>query len=794
VAQTPLLFVLPEDRPALLSDIADLNEAPGLLRTRHCRFLTRSGDVRWCTVAVSAGPDAGSYALAATDRTNERAAEERLRRDAELLGAVVEVQQAVGSAGLDADAVMHVIAERCRELTHADGASVLLREGDRLVVRVSAGVPMPELPVQGSLAGQALRSNDVLVSHDLATDTRVDRAAWLPLGIRSLLAAPLLHDGQAVGALKVASTVPGAFGDDDARALRHLSGLLGAALAHASAFEARQQRLEERTRALQESEQRFKQLVDTAQEGIWVLDDRGVGTYVNPRLAELFGYPAGEMLGRPMMEFMDATGRQEALPTLERRAGGPVRADLRFRRRDGGELWTIAALSPILDREGRPVGTVVMVSDITDRKRAEDRLRRSAERLRALHEMHSGVLGADSTAEVAQAALVRLQRLVPCQRLTVLLFDDDEGAARLVAGITNGLPMPEQRFPFTDLSPREALRRDEVRTVDDMAEVEPRPPIFDRLVEDGLRSLLSVPLKVDGVTIGELNLAHAVPAGFEPEHRDIAVEVATPLALAIQHARLRDELERRTAELERRIGSLTGSLRQSRSDAETLEAGLSRDLRDPLRHLQGFARLLLEQHGEELTAEARHYAERIAEAGRELATLVEGLTRLARVARQDLLARPVELDALVEEVLLEKRAALNGRPIQWDVGRLPLVTGDAALLRAAIAELVDNAVRFTASRSPAHISIQPLVTDRDVGIAVEDNGIGFPPEHASRVFRVFERLQAGNGSSGHGIGLALVERVAQRHGGRAWAESVPGTGATFYLALPAPGTGALTER
>jgi PAS domain S-box-containing protein len=790
LAQAPLLFVLPDDRPPLLTDIADLLASPGSApRTREGRVLTRGGDVRWCTVTLAAAPGTGGgYLFAATDRTVERAAEERLRRDADLLGAVVEVQQAVGTAGLDADAVMHVIAERCRELTHADGASVLLREGDRLVVRVSAGIRMPSLPVQGSLAGQAIRTGDVAVSHDVTTDAVVDRSSWAPLGIRSLLVAPLLHEGRAIGALKVASTVPGAFGDDDARALRHLSGLLGAALAHASAFEQRQQRLEERTRSLQESEQRFKQLVDTAQEGIWVLDERGVGTYVNPRLAELFGYPAGEMLGRPMLDFMDAVGRAEAQSLLDRAGGEPVRGDFHFRRRDGGELWTIAAVSPIVARDGGPVGSVVMVSDITDRKRAEDRLRHSAERLRTLHEMQQAVLAADSTADVARAALARLRRLVPCDRCSVVLFDDAAHEARLVAGLAHGLPIPEQAFPLTRLSPDEALRRDALRSVDDITVADPRPPIYTQLLAEGIRSLLSVPLRVDGETIGELNLGMAEPGGFEPDHRDVAVEVATPLAVAIQHARLRDELARRTAELERRIADHAAALRQSRADTETLEAGLGRDLRDPLRHVQGFARLLLEEHGEELAPEARHYATRIHDGARELAALVDGLARLARVSRQDLLARPVELNALVEEVLLEVQAGLNGRSIEWDVGRLPLVTGDATLLREALRELIENALRFTASRPSSRIAINPITSETEAGFSVEDNGVGFPPDESGRLFRVFERLHESDGHAGPGLGLALVHRIAQRHGGRAWAQAVPGVGATFHLALPAPGT------
>src|SRR5690606_16703122 len=120
------------------------------------------------------------------------------------------------------------------------------------------------------------------------------------------------------------------------------------------------------------------------------------------------------------------------------------------------------------------VGSVVMVSDITDRKRAEDRLRQSAERLRTLHEMHQAVLAADSTADVARAALGRLRRLVPFARCSVLLFDDAAQEARLVAGLSHGVPMTEQRIPLRQLSPDESLRRDAVRSADDLALADPR--------------------------------------------------------------------------------------------------------------------------------------------------------------------------------------------------------------------------------------------------------------------------------------------------------------------------------
>ena len=163
-------------------------------------------------------------------------------------------------------------------------------------------------------------------------------------------------DQRILGVLKLLSPRPAAFSARDAKALRLLGGLVGASLEHAAAFEARQGRLEDRTRALQESEQRFKQLVDVAQEGIWIADDRGLITYVNQRMADLLGYQNGALLGHPVYDFIDATARAGAQRALGRPAAGGESHDLRFRRKDGTELWGLVSASPITGRDGAVVG------------------------------------------------------------------------------------------------------------------------------------------------------------------------------------------------------------------------------------------------------------------------------------------------------------------------------------------------------------------------------------------------------------------------------------------------------
>ena len=306
--------------------------------------------MRWCASAWEPLRDERGrqigYLGTEFDITERKLAEEEMRLDTELFQAVIEVQQAVAAAGLDSATVMRVIADRSRALTGATGVALEILEGDELVPMVRIGTESPRLPATDSLSGVCVRTGELQRSDDTLTDSRIAHPAYRQEGIRSVLAVPLKDDQRILGVLKVLSPTPAAFSDRHAKALRLLGGLVGASLEHAASFEARQGRLEDRTRALQESEQRFKQLVDVAQEGIWVADDHGIITYVNPRMAELLGYQNGALLGRPVYDFLDATARAGAQRALGRPGTGNESHDLRFRRQDGTELWGLVSAQP----------------------------------------------------------------------------------------------------------------------------------------------------------------------------------------------------------------------------------------------------------------------------------------------------------------------------------------------------------------------------------------------------------------------------------------------------------------
>ena len=785
-----LQYIHPDDRPALTAEWERLAQG-GSLRDQEYRVVTRTGQERWSSsswepLRDDSGRQIG-YLGTEFDITERKLAEEAMRLDTELFQAMIEVQQAVAAAGLDSQTVMRVIADRGLRLTGANGAVIESIEGDELVPQVHIGVNAPRLRLADSLSGLCVRTGELQRSDDVLNDPRIGHDAYRELGIRSLVAVPLNDEQRTLGVLKVLSSRPGAFNDRDAKALRLLGGLMGAALGHAATHEGRQVRLEERTRSLQDSEQRFKQLVDVAQEGIWLADDSGVITYVNQRMAELLGYQNGAMLGRRVYDFIDAASRAGAHRALARpSASGGESRDLRFLRRDGGELWGLVSASPIVSRDGGLVGTVGMVTDITERKQAEERLRRSAERLAILHDMGQAILAARSPAEIGRAALGRIRRMVPCQRCAIVLFDFAKAQAQLVAGYAGANPIATTPIPLDTLSPEEVLRRGTVRYVEDIATMEAAPPVFRQLLEDGLHSVLSVPLLADGEAIGEVSLASTTVGAFDSEHRDIALEVAAPLAIAIQHARLRDELAQKSTELERRIAERGAALRGATAELDTLLYSVSHDLRTPVRHIGGFAELLLQDGGPGLDPAVRHYASRIREGAVRMGGMLDDLVQLSRLGRQDMLRRPVDFDTLVEDAVSQQQPEIEGRLIDWAVEPLPMLVCDPALAKIAIANLISNAVKFTRTRGRASIRIRPVRADDQDGIAVQDNGVGFKMAYAGKLFGLFQRLHRSDEFEGDGAGLAFVQRIVQRHGGRVWAESEVDQGATFYITFVGP--------
>jgi signal transduction histidine kinase len=240
----------------------------------------------------------------------------------------------------------------------------------------------------------------------------------------------------------------------------------------------------------------------------------------------------------------------------------------------------------------------------------------------------------------------------------------------------------------------------------------------------------------------------------------------------------------RLKESQRLLEERATQLAQLNAELETFSYSVSHDLRAPLRHIGGFASLLSESASSLGQAE-QGYVARIASAVKHMTRLIDDLLSFSRLGRSEMRGGPVDLRGLIEEVVAELREHEPGRDVRVEVGPLPLVTGDRALLRVALTNLVSNAMKYTRKRARGEIEIGELVGNGDeVVVSIRDNGAGFDMRYADRLFGVFQRLHGDDEFEGTGIGLATVRRIVHRHGGRTWAEGAPDQGATFYLSLP----------
>jgi light-regulated signal transduction histidine kinase (bacteriophytochrome) len=202
-----------------------------------------------------------------------------------------------------------------------------------------------------------------------------------------------------------------------------------------------------------------------------------------------------------------------------------------------------------------------------------------------------------------------------------------------------------------------------------------------------------------------------------------------------------------------------------------------------LRHLSGFSRLLIERLGGAEETSAR-YARTIADAAQRMGRLIDDLLALSHAVRAELHVQDVDLNALIEDARSEWTREAGGREIAWNVGELPRVRGDAAMLRTAFVHLLSNAVKFTSKRSAAIIEIGASRNEAgETVVFIKDNGAGFDMRYAGKLFGMFQRLHREDEFEGRGAGLAIAQRIVRRHGGRVWAESESGRGAVFYVAL-----------
>jgi PAS domain S-box-containing protein len=640
-------------------------------------------------------------------------------------------------------------------------------------------------------------------------------------GFQSIAAIPLNIDGKVAGIIGVAHTDPERkFSTAQLEILEQLSELATLAMENTRLYQAAQEELAERKRtqeALLRSEENLRLALNAARMGTWDLNLSTNKIIWSDAASTIFGL-ADMYTVRTFTDFIhcvDPADRERIHKAFDKSLKNPetlFAIEHRINWPDGSVHWAETKGLIYLDEKGDLARMAGTIADITSRKEVEDSIRKANKRL----ERDTIMLKRRSTllqvaAEVSRAVSAILDPSILVKEVVkivhkrfglyyvgLFLVDENFESAILQAGtgkagralLKKGHSLPLGNTSMVGWCIMNRRARIALDVGKDAVH-------FNNPLLPDTRSELALPLISRGQPLGALTIQSEEEAAFSQEDIETFQTMADQLANAILNARfyeqLGKELEERkraeeevrhlNAELEERVQTRTQELQAANREMEAFSYSVSHDLRAPLRAIDGFSRILLDDFMESLPQEGAAYLQKMRTASAQMAQLIDDLLRLSRINRTEVRFDPVNLSELVQSIVNELQNRDPGRAVSVEIMPDLQTLGDERLLRVALENLLNNAWKFTGKNAQAKIEVGQTRIGEKEAFYIRDNGVGFNMAYADKLFGAFQRLHSTEEFPGTGIGLAIVQRVIQRHGGRVWAEAEKGKGATFFFAL-----------
>jgi PAS domain S-box-containing protein len=484
-----------------------------------------------------------------------------------------------------------------------------------------------------------------------------------------------------------------------------------------------------------------RSLIEASLDPLVTIAPDGKITDVNNATEKVTGRSRRQLIGTDFSDYFTDPGKARAGYEQVFREGLVQDYELEIRRRDGHVTPVVYSASVYRDEAGDVIGVFAAARDISERKRAVEAVRRAGAYNRSLIE----------------ASLDPLVTIAPDGKIT-----DVNNATEKVTGRSR------QQLIGTDFA-------------DYFTDPGKARAGYEQVFREGLVQDYELGIRHrDG---------HVTPVLYNASvYRDEAGDVIGVFAAArdiSERKRAEEVIRKLNEQLDERVRRRTAELEATNKNLEAFTYSVSHDLRGPLRHIDGFSKLLLEEYSADLPEDARRYLSRIRDGTRRMGMLVDDLLNLTRVGRKELSMQLTGLSSLLEEAIRDLQPEMATREIEWRIGKLPFVECDPALLKQVFANLLSNALKFTRLRERAVIEVGETTQDGRAVIFVRDNGVGFSMKYVGKLFGVFQRLHRPEDFEGTGIGLATVQRIVHKHGGRVWAEGELNKGATFYFTLEA---------
>lgn len=509
----------------------------------------------------------------------------------------------------------------------------------------------------------------------------------------------------------------------------------------------------ERKRAqdeLRKSKELFEKTFDSQQDAMFILDAKVPPTIVdcNPSATKTFGFARQEMLGRTtaFLHADETTLREfqaRVYPAIEKQ-GFVYLPEFQMKRKDGAIIQTEHAVTPLTDQQGRRIGWVSAVRDITERKRAEEELRKRTydlgERIKELNCLYNiGKLIETPGMSLEQIFRGTVDLIPPAWEYPEIT------CARLVVG--------DQAFATGN------FRETAWRQASDISVHQDREGSLE------VYYLEERPERDEGP--------------FAAEERILLKTIVERLGRVIERKRAEEEIQKLNSSLEMKAAELAAA----NKELEAFSYSASHDLRAPLRTIEGFSRALLEDYPDKLDETGKDYLRRVRSATERMGQLIDDLLNLSLTMRREMRREEANLSHLASTVAADLQGTIPERQVEFVIQDGVLAQGDARLLRELLENLLGNAWKFTGQNPQARIEFGAVLEGDQKVYFVRDNGAGFDMNYADKLFVPFQRLHSDSEFSGNGIGLALVSRIINRHGGRIWAEGEVNKGATFYFTL-----------
>ena len=644
-----------------------------------------------------------------------------------------------------------------------------------------------------SMVAWAIRNGRARIAQRAELDKERFSNPHLP-NTRSELALPLISRGRVIGALTVQNTQENAFSEVDISSLQTMADQLGTAVENANLFEATQKEIEVRRLVENElaQERDFAvQMMNTLGQGVFVTDQKNKFEYVNPAFAKMLGQKPDDLLGKTVTNFAN----QEDIGKLDKgrslRFRGVVSSyEARFQHSNGYDVHTLVTGAPRYQGE-RITGAIVATTDLTEQKRAQaeremllnqmkeknEELERSAREMETLRQSAAIVASTLDQEQTINLILEQLERVIPYTSASVQLIRDNELEIVGGRGIPEGSGTTGTRYPITENTPDLAVIQDRESYVlfDDIqtSHVE-----FQQHPNNYFHSWIAVPLKVKDQVFGIITVDGEEIGQFTHRDAQLVSVFADQVAIAFENARLYSALQSELAMSE----GLVTELESKNAELERFTYTVSHDLKSPLITIRGFLGYLENDAVDGNIERLKTDIERISNAAGKMGQLLDELLELSRVGR--LMNDPEEVS--FETIAREAVGLVEGRLKEGNIkvkinSNLPNIYVDRVRLVEVVQNLVDNAAKFVKEQPNPKIEIGVCDKDDEHIFYVKDNGIGIDPKYHEKIFGLFEKLDSN--SEGTGVGLSLVKRIVEVHGGRIWVESGAGKGATFCFTL-----------